>query len=133
MLCLCLGQGLHIKWHLSPSSCVATTDTGQKLGVYSFSGRRDGSPSNTMSPRLRPTSVPNGILTMQPFGHNRHGPKIGGVVPVFGQGELGPHLAQCGLDRGPPSWSIQPFGHNRHGPKIGELRSLTGEGRWVPI
>jgi len=35
-----------------------------------------------MSPRLRPTSVPSGILIhyIQPFGHNRHGPKIGEVA-----------------------------------------------------
>ena len=51
----------------------------------------------------------------QPFGHNRHGPKIGGLCPFWG--ELSPHLTQCGLGRGLPpyqvaSWSIQPFGHN---------------------
>jgi len=39
------------------------------------------------------------------------------VPPSFGEGELSPHLAHCGLDRGPspcqvPSWSIQLFGHN---------------------
>ena len=32
---------------------------------------------------------------MQPFGHNRYGPKIGGLCP-FREGELGPHLTQCG-------------------------------------
>jgi len=66
----------------------------------------------------------------RPFGHNRHGPKIGGgCVPFLG--ELGPHLTQCGLGRSIPSyqvasWSIQPFGHNRHGPKIGGAMSLWG-------
>ena len=44
-----------------------------------------------------------------------------GAVPLLG--ELGPHLAQCGLHWGLPpyqvtSWSIQRFGH-RHEPKIG--------------
>jgi len=29
----------------------------------------------------------------RPFGHNRHGPKIGGCAP-FGRGELGPHVTQ---------------------------------------
>jgi len=54
------------------------------------------------------------------------GQKLGrGAPPHFWGGELGPHLAQCGLDQGPPpcqvpSWSIHLFGHNRHGPKIGE-------------
>jgi len=51
----------------------------------------------------------------QPFGHNRHGPKSAGAVPLF-KGELGPHLTQCGLDRGlhpyqVTSWSIQPIGY----------------------
>ena len=74
---------------------------------------RAGSPSNTMSLGLRPTS----------FGHNRHGPKIGGS-PLLGEGELGSHLTQCRLGSGLPpyqvaSWSNQPFGHNRYGPKIG--------------
>ena len=98
---------LRTKWHLSPSSSVATTDICRKLygwGVLCrFRGGGAGSPSNTMSPRLRPTSVPSGIL-IQPFGHNRHGPKIGGsapflgggAVPFFG-GELGPHLTESGL------------------------------------
>jgi len=39
------------------------------------------------------------------------------------EGALRPHLTQCGLVQGLPSyqmasWSIQPFGHNRHGPWI---------------
>jgi len=29
---------------------------------------------------------------IQPFGHNRHGPKMGRCRAVFGGGELGPHL-----------------------------------------
>jgi len=54
---------------------------------------------------------------MQPFGRNEYGPKIRGLCP-FGEGELGPHLTQCGQGRGLPacqvsSWSVKPFGHNR--------------------
>jgi len=65
----------------------------------------------------------------RPFGHNRHGPKIGGLRPYGG---LGPHLTQCRLGRGlapyqVASWSIQPFGHNRHGPKIGVCPFGDGE------
>jgi len=53
---------------------------------------------------------------MQPFGRYRYGPKIGVCAPL-GEGELGPHLTQCGQDRGLPayqvsSWSVQPFGHS---------------------
>ena len=29
--------------------------------------------------------------SLQPFGHNRRGLKIGGLCPLFGDGELGPH------------------------------------------
>ena len=54
--------------------------------------------------------------SIQPFGHNRHGPKLQGCA-TFGGGELGPHLTQCGLRWGLPPrqvsfWSIQLFGHN---------------------
>jgi len=56
----------------------------------------------------------------RPFGHNRHGPKIGVCVPF---GELGLHVTQCSLGaayhRTMAFWSVQPFGHNRHGLKIG--------------
>jgi len=36
----------------------------------------------------------------RPFGHNTHGPKSVGLLCPFPWGELGPHLTQCGLDRG---------------------------------
>ena len=62
------------------------------------------------------------------------GLKIGALCPLIWRGELGPHLAQCGLDRGPPpcqlrSSSIQLFDHSGHGPKIGvgSAPSLEGE------
>ena len=61
-----------------------------------------------------------------------------GAVPPFWVGELGPHLTQCGLDRGLPSyqvasWYIQAFGHNTHGRrKVGggccALFSVRGAG-----
>ena len=55
--------------------------------------------------------------SIQPFGHNSHGPKIRGMLCPFFGGGLGLHLIQCGLGRGLPlcqvsSWSIQPVGHN---------------------
>ena len=52
------------KWRLNPSSRLATIDMGQKLGGGSapFLGGGSVSPSNTMSPGARPTSVPSGIL-----------------------------------------------------------------------
>jgi len=45
------------------------------------------------------TSIPSGILTMQPFGRYGYGPKIG-VCASLGEGELGPHLTQCDQGRG---------------------------------
>ena len=39
---------------------------------------------------------------MQPFGPNGYGLKIGGCAPL-GEGELGPHLTQCGQGRGLPA------------------------------
>ena len=100
---------LRTKCHLNPSNRLATTDMGRKLGdVPPFVGGAE-SPINTMSPWPRPTAVPSGILILQPFGHNGHGPKIGGLRPFWG--ELIPHLTQCGQGRGLPSrkassWSI---------------------------
>ena len=42
-----------------------------------FWGGGAGTPSNTKSPGLRPTSIASGILMRPMFGHNRNGPKIG--------------------------------------------------------
>jgi len=63
-------------------------------------------------------------------GHNRHGPKRGGLLCPF-RGELCPRLTQCGLGQGllpyqVASSSIQPFGHKRHGPKTGAVPLLGG-------
>jgi len=46
--------------------------------------------SNTMSPAPRPTSLPSGILIIQPFGHNRHEKKIGALCPFGGGGAESP-------------------------------------------
>jgi len=51
-----------IPWHLDPSSHLATTDMGRKLGaVPLLGGTGSGSPS-AQWPGLRPTSVPSGIV-----------------------------------------------------------------------
>jgi len=58
-----LGPGLYIriKWHLDPSSRLATIDMGRKLGLCPFLGGA-GSPSNALSPGPTPTFVPSDIL-----------------------------------------------------------------------
>ena len=115
---------LRTKWHLDPSSCLATIDMGRKvvrlLCPFFRRERRAESSFNTIWPGPRPSSVPSGIMIhptvwlQQIWGEN------GGSVPL---GELGPHLTQCGLGQGLPryqvtSWSIQPFSHKRHGLKL---------------
>ena len=41
----------------------------------------------------------------RPFGHNRHGSKLGGLCP-FWEGELGLHVTHCGLGRGLHSYQV---------------------------
>jgi len=53
---------LHTKWHLSPSSHLATTDIGRKLGSCAPLGEGELGLHVTVSRRPRPTSVPSGIL-----------------------------------------------------------------------
>jgi len=124
------------KWHPNPSSRLATTDMGRKLGAVPLLGKMGSHPTQCCLGRGLPTYQMES-WSMQPFGNNRDGPKIGGLCLLFGGGELGPHLAQCGLDRGPPacqvpSWSIQPFSHSRHGQKIGGALSPFWEGELGP-
>jgi len=85
------------KWCLHPSSRLATTDMNRKLWATT--------PSNTTSPGTRFTSIPSGILTHPAVWPQQKGPKIGGLCSLCGE-ELGPHLAQCGLDQGPPPYQV---------------------------
>jgi len=70
------------KWHLDPSSHLATTDMGQKLGGLCPFGGEGGSPSNTMWPR--PTFVPSCILV-----HNTWAENWGLLCPPFWRGGSG--------------------------------------------
>jgi len=118
---------------------LAIIDMGQKAGAaVPFSVGEAGSPSNTISPGPRPTSVPSGILIHPAIWPQQTWAKSGGglLCPFLGQ-KLGPYLPQCSLGRGLPphqvtSWSIQPFGHNRHGPKGGLLCRLFMVGELCP-
>jgi len=59
---LCRGLYLRTKWHLDPSSRLATTDMDRKLGgACFFFGGGAGFPYNTMWPGTRDTSIPSGI------------------------------------------------------------------------
>jgi len=60
------------------------------------------------------------------------GPKIGGCA-ALGEGELGPHLAQCGQGRGLPacqvwSWTVQSFGHSARPSLTDRTDRQTGQG-----
>jgi len=84
---------------------VALPFFGGGLGLYLTQCPLDGG--------LPPYQVSS--WSIQPFGHNRHGPKIWGCVP-FWVAEAECHLKQCGRGRGltpcqVSSWSIQPLGH----------------------
>jgi len=89
-----------------------------------------GSPSNTMwpGPGIPPCQV--AFYSIQPFGHNRHGPKVGAAVPL--SGELGLHLTQCRLGRGSPpytKWHLDPSGRlakTDMGRKLGAVPLIGG-------
>jgi len=101
-------------------------------------GGAAASSSNAMSPGMRPTSVPNGILTIQLFGHIRHGLKLGGLcrAPVLGSWPLSntiwpgprPTSVQSSILLKAAYCSIQSFDHNRHGSKITGVLWLGGAG-----
>ena len=113
---------------------LVTIDMGQKVGGRGCGAPFIGgaaSPSNTMSPGPRPTSIPSGILIHPAFWPQQTWAEVytdaglpasvncksGGAAVPLTIGELGPHLTQCGLGRGLLPYqvafcSIQPFGHN---------------------
>jgi len=77
---------------------LATIDMGRTLGPP-FCGGELGSylTQCRLGQDLAPYQV--AFWSIQPFGHNRYGPRIGELCP-FLEGELGPHLTQCCQDRG---------------------------------
>jgi len=85
--------------YLNKSSAVAKMGDrgynrhGPKRGGCYAPFAEAGTPSNTMWPGPRPTSMPSAILIHPPFCHNRHGPKNGGSTPFMERG-LGPHLSR---------------------------------------
>ena len=105
------GQGLHAR------SCLATIDMGQKLGALPPFWEGE------LGPHLTQCRLGRGLpvyqvasWSIEPFGHNRYGLKIGGCCVPLGEGELGPHLTQV-QGRGQPacpgsSGSVQAFGPN---------------------
>jgi len=70
------------------------------LGAPPFGGGGAGSPSNTMLLGLRPTSLPSGSLIHPAIWPQQIWAKHWGLCPLLVEGELGPHLTQCGQGRG---------------------------------
>jgi len=94
--------------------CSAVAEMGDRLATIDM-GRKQGScctppffrGSHVTQCRLSRGLPPYQVASqsIQPFDHNRHGPKLGSCVP-FGEGELGPHLTQCGRSRGLPQCRV---------------------------
>jgi len=90
---------LPCKWHLDPCSRLATTDTGRKIGVGVVVCRSlwgAGSSYKTMWPGPRPTPVPSGTLIHAAVWPQQTWTENWGLFPFFREGELGPHVKQCG-------------------------------------
>ena len=73
-------------YQLHPSSCLAAINMGQKFGegLRPPFARRAGSPSNTKSPGLRPTSIPSDILIHAAIWRQQLWAKNWGVCPFTG-------------------------------------------------
>ena len=87
-------------WHLDPSIRLATIDTGRKLGVCApFRGEGDGSPSDNDAWAEAYLHVKCHLDVSSRLATIDMGRKLerGRAVPPFWSGDLGPHLAQCGL------------------------------------
>jgi len=85
---------------------LATIDVGQELERCAPPFWGNSSPSSTMRPGPRSASIPSGILMRPAVLSQWKEAENWGALPLFGQGELGPYLAQCGLDRGPPPCQV---------------------------
>jgi len=114
---------------------LETIDIGHKLGAVTLLGGRAGCPCNTMRPR--PTLVPSGILFHPAVWPQQTWTDNWGLCPFFGEGQLGPHLSQCGLSRGLPPyrWHLDPsrrFGTVHMGRKIGRSIPIWEGGIGTP-
>jgi len=122
-----------LRWTNVWPHAVDTGQNGEKRGLLcpfpwgSCSHLTGGarSPSNTMWPAQRPTSIKWYLYISSRLTTIDMGRKVGGYCfHVLGLVEMGPNLTQCRLGPGrilppyqAPPWSIQPFGHNRYGQK----------------
>jgi len=96
-----------------------------------------------LGPRLTQCGLGRSLLpyrlassSIQPFGHNRCGPKIRGLCPLFEEGELDPHLTQVGAEAYLyTKWHLNPSSRlatTDMGQKLGAV-PLWRRGSWVPM
>ena len=79
---------------------LATTDMGRKLGCARAEAY------HRTKWHLDPSSrLAQQILSIQPFGRNTRAENWG-LCPLYGEGELDSHLAQCGMGRGLPPYQV---------------------------
>jgi len=111
----------------------------ENWGAVPFSGGGAGFPSNTMWPGRRHISVPSAILIHPAIWPQQTRAENwgGGLRPLFGERELGPHLTQCGLAKANlrPKWHLDPCSRLttiNTGRKLGGSAPFGGGG-WVPI
>jgi len=113
---------LHTKYHLDPSSRLATIIMCRKLGGSApFWGGGAGSPSNTKSP----TSVPNGILIHAAIWPQQICAENWGLYP-FGRGAGSPSNTMCPGPRPTcmPSFSLI---HSTVWPQYTNVTNRTGQ------
>jgi len=85
-----LRSNFRTKWHVHPSSRLATIDMGWKLGAVPLLGGAEFL-SNTTSPGPRPTSIPSGILIHPAVWPQRIWAENGGLCPFRGGGAGSPN------------------------------------------
>ena len=97
---------LRTMWHRDLFSRLATIDMGHKLWGCSLFGEGAGSPSSTMRPGPRPTYILRGIVIHPAVWQQLKWAENWGCCAPLGEGELGPHLIQCGRGRGLPACQV---------------------------
>ena len=84
-------------------------------------------PVNTKTPESRPSSIPSGILAIQPFGHNRYKPRIGGCA-LWGGGAGSSSNTMCPGPR-PTCTPIFILNHPTVWPHYTNVTDRTGQDR----
>jgi len=114
----CQGRGLPsyqvmASWSIQPFGHIKH---GPKIGGCALFGRGSWSPSGTVWPGPRPTSIPSGIFINAAVWPQQIWAENWGLCP-FGGGGPGSPSSTKWPGRGLPAcqvscWSVQPFGHS---------------------